>query len=136
MSTSATPKTIASLADCEPDRANANKHTPRGTALMETSIREYGYGDSMTVDKHGRIISGNQRAETLADLQMTDAIVVQSDGTKPIIHQRVDLDLATDIRAKGLAALEIVPTFCQVIIDRWEAFTGSRAVKVGDAVQA
>ena len=96
-------KPVRSLRDCEPDRHNANRHTPRGTALMETSIREYGYGDSITVDKRGRIISGNQRAETLADLGMMDAIVVQSDGTKPIIHQRTDLDLKTDRRAKGLA---------------------------------
>jgi len=64
-------KTIRSLKDLEPDAHNANKHTVRGTALMEHSIREYGYGDSMTVDRAGRIISGNQRAETLADLGMT-----------------------------------------------------------------
>jgi DNA methylase len=96
-------KTIRSLKDLEPDAHNANKHTPRGTALMENSIRECGYGDSMTVDRAGRIISGNQRAETLADLGMTDAIVVQTDGTKPIIHQRIDLDLETDPRATALA---------------------------------
>jgi DNA modification methylase len=31
-------------------------------------------------------------------------------------------------------AIEIEPVYCQVAIDRWEAFTGQRAVKVGGAV--
>jgi DNA modification methylase len=33
-------------------------------------------------------------------------------------------------------ALEITPTYCQMAIDRWEVFTGSKAVKVGEAVCA
>jgi DNA modification methylase len=31
---------------------------------------------------------------------------------------------------------ELAPVFCQVIIDRWEAFTGQKAQKVGEAVGA
>lgn len=96
-------KEIRSLDDITPDDRNANKHTLPGASLMEDSIREDGFGDSITVDKNGKIISGNQRGETVADLQMTDVIVVQSDGTKPIIHQRTDLDLEVDERAKRLA---------------------------------
>ena len=30
-------------------------------------------------------------------------------------------------------ALELEPSYVQVAIDRWEAFTGQQAVKVGDA---
>lgn len=30
-------------------------------------------------------------------------------------------------------AIEYAPVYCQIAIDRWEAFTGGRAVKVGDA---
>lgn len=100
------PKAITSVDDLTPDLRNANKHSPRGMGMMETSIRECGFGDSMTVDREGRVISGNARAETLADMKMLDAIVVQSDGTRPIVHQRIDLDLATDDRAKRLALLQ------------------------------
>jgi hypothetical protein len=28
------------------------------------------------------------------------------------------------------------PQYCQVTIDRWESFTGQKAVKVGEAVRA
>ena len=33
-------------------------------------------------------------------------------------------------------ALELTPTYCQMAIDRWEAFTGHRAVKCGEALHA
>ncbi len=93
---------IRSLDDLIPDPENANQHTERGSQLMENSLRECGFGDSLTVDKDGVVISGNQRLETLADLQMTNPIVVQSDGTRPIVHQRTDLAIG-DVRAKKLA---------------------------------
>lgn len=32
-------------------------------------------------------------------------------------------------------AIEIFPKYCQIAIDRWEAFTGQRAVKVGEAIR-
>ncbi|MGI8922746.1 MAG: hypothetical protein ACR2HJ_01685 [Fimbriimonadales bacterium] len=100
------PKAIKSVSDLTPDMANANRHTERGMGMMEKSITECGYGDSVTVDKNGAVISGNGRVETLAAVGMMDAIVVQSDGTRPIIHQRTDLDLEKDVKAKRLALLQ------------------------------
>lgn len=35
---------------------------------------------------------------------------------------------------RACRAMELSPSYCQVIIDRWEAYTGARAVKVGEAV--
>ena len=96
-------KTLKTIDDLLMDDKNANKHTQRGVGMTQASIQQYGYGDSLTVDKNGKIISGNSRAEILADVKMLDAIVVQSDGTRPIIHQRTDLDLDTDKRARLLS---------------------------------
>ncbi len=93
---------IKRLADLTPDAENLNQHTPRGAKLMEASLQECGFGDSLTVDKDGAVISGNQRLETLASLRMDNPIVVQSDGTRPIVHQRTDLAIG-DVRAKQLA---------------------------------
>lgn len=100
--TTAGVKPITHLRDLTPDAQNANLHTPRGASMMETSLRECGFGDSLTVDRHGVVISGNQRLETVADIGLDDPIVVRSDGTRPIVHQRIDLE-ADDPRAKKLA---------------------------------
>ena len=37
---------------------------------------------------------------------------------------------------RACRALEIEPQYCQVILDRWEQFTGQRAAKVGEAIRA
>jgi hypothetical protein len=44
--------------------------------------------------------------------------------------------IAAEQTDRRCAALEIEPKYCQVAIDRWEAFTGQKAVKVGEAVSA
>ena len=95
-------KPITKLKDLRPDPNNLNLHSERGAGMMERSISDCGFGDSMTVDRDGVVISGNQRLETLADIQMDNPIVVQSDGTRPIVHQRIDLS-ATDPRGVALA---------------------------------
>jgi hypothetical protein len=95
-------KAIRRIEDLRPDPKNANRHTERGGAMMETSIERFGFGDSLTVDKDGVVISGNQRLETLATAGLGDPIIVQSDGSRPIVHQRIDLS-ANDPRARALA---------------------------------
>jgi hypothetical protein len=93
---------IRSLRDLRLDDKNANRHTQRGSGLMANSIRDCGFGDSLTVDKDGVVISGNQRLETLAEIQMDNPIVVQTDGTRPVVHQRTDLTVDSK-RARELA---------------------------------
>jgi DNA modification methylase len=46
--------------------------------------------------------------------------------------------IAAEQTARRCFAIELDPSYCQVIIDRWEAFVGNgaKAVKVGDAVHA
>jgi DNA modification methylase len=41
--------------------------------------------------------------------------------------------IAAEQLRRRCVGVELQPSYCQVIIDRWEAFTGQRAVKVGDA---
>lgn len=101
-------KKIAKLKDFTPDDLNSNKHTELGGSLMETSIQECGIGDSMTADKNGLMISGNQRLETMMSLGLDklDPIIIESDGTRPVIHVRTDLDLKTDKRARLLSVFQ------------------------------
>lgn len=98
------PMSKRTLKDFKLDPANANQHSARGGGLMETSIEECGFGDSMVASSDGVILSGNQRAETCFGKDMTDAIIIESDGTRPVIHVRTDLK-AEDVKAKRLAIL-------------------------------
>lgn len=91
------------LADLTPDTKNANRGTERGGQMVEQSLRTYGAGRSILIDKHGRIIAGNKTAEHAGSIGLEDVLVVQTDGTKLVAVQRTDLDLETDKAAKELA---------------------------------
>ncbi len=86
-----------------PDQHNANKGTERGRYMLEESLRKYGAGRSILVDKHGRVIAGNKTLELAGSIGLDDVIMVPTDGTKIVAVQRTDLDLDTDPRARELA---------------------------------
>ena len=86
-------KDIKTLADLTPDGENFNKHTEFGSKLLEDSLRKFGAGRSVLVDKDGNIIAGNSTTETAAAIGMEDVIVVPTDGKKLVVVQRTDLSL-------------------------------------------
>ena len=51
----------------------------------------------------------------------------------PFLGSGTTLIAAEQLSRQGFG-LEIEPLYCQVIIDRWEAFTGQKAEKVGEVV--
>ena len=90
------------LSELTPDNVNANKGTQRGLGQLEKSLQSYGAGRSITVDKHGRIISGNKTTLAAASVGIEDAILVESDGNAVIVHKRTDIDIDSPI-GRGLA---------------------------------
>ena len=95
-------KRIRRAEDLTPDARNANRGTPRRRELLGDSLRQYGAGRSIVVDRAGRILTGNK---TLAQARALDLPVetVQTEGERLVVVQRVDLDLDTDVRARQLA---------------------------------
>ena len=93
---------MSKLSDLTPDKNNANKGTVRGRAALEASIRKYGAGRSILLDKHGRIVAGNKTAEVAADIGLDDVLIVQTDGTQLVAVQRTDLDIDSP-EGRGLA---------------------------------
>lgn len=86
-----------------PQRANANRHTQRGMQALETSIATDGWIGAITVAADGETFDGSARVEKTAENGMLDdAIVLDIDGTKPVILRRVDIPSATDPRAVRL----------------------------------
>jgi len=88
-------------------RQNANRHTERGLELLDRSIERDGWIGAITVAADGETFDGSARIEVGKDFD--NAIIVESDGTKPIIHRRIDIPNADDPRAVrlGVAANRI-----------------------------
>lgn len=91
------------ITDLQPDPRNANRGTERGRQALEHSLRTYGAGRSILVDKHGKVIAGNKTLQTAVDIGLEDIEVIQTDGTKVVAVQRMDLDLMRDKAARELA---------------------------------
>lgn len=77
------------------DNRNLNKGTEKGKELIGKSLRQFGAGRSVLIDKNNRIIAGNKTHENAVELGMDDVIVVETDGSKLVAVKRTDIDLDT-----------------------------------------
>ena len=93
----------AKLSDLIPDEENANEGTERGLAMLDKSLRDYRAGRGILLDKKGRVIAGNKTRERAMDVGIEEVLIVQTDGSKLVATQRMDLDLETDPEARALA---------------------------------
>lgn len=93
------------IKDFRPASKNANKHTARGMGALQTSIQQDGWIGAMTTAADGEMIAGSARIETVAQVFGTDTepIVIESDGTRPVVVVRKDIPTAHDQRAQRLA---------------------------------
>lgn len=86
-------KALKTIDDLTPDADNFNRHTEFGRKLLEDSMRKFGAGRSVLVDKDGNIIAGNGVVETAASIGMDKIKVVETDGTELVVVKRKDLTL-------------------------------------------
>lgn len=78
-----------------PDDMNFNEGTEFGQHLIEDSLRKFGAGRSILLDKNNRIIAGNKTIENAVNVGLEDVIIVESDGKKIVAVKRTDIDLDT-----------------------------------------
>ena len=83
------------LASLIPDNKNNNKHTAYGMDLLEKSVNKVGIIESITVSNDDKIISGNARHEIIGKNFTKEALVIETDGTQPIIIKRTDIESDT-----------------------------------------
>jgi len=81
-----------------PDNKNFNKGTEFGQHLIEESLRKFGAGRSILLDKNNRIIAGNKTIENAAIVGLDNVIIVETDGNQIVAVKRKDIDLDS---AKG-----------------------------------
>jgi site-specific DNA-methyltransferase (adenine-specific) len=75
------------------DEKNANRGTNRGREFIEGSLRKYGLGRSILLDKDGNVIAGNKTLEAFRAAGGKEIIVVGSKGDALIAVQREDLTI-------------------------------------------
>ncbi|HEY9542971.1 MULTISPECIES: hypothetical protein [Bacteroidales] len=76
-----------------PDNKNFNKGTQFGDHLMDKSLREFGLGRSILIDKNDRIIAGNKTFEKAGEIGFENLVVVETDGNTLVAVKRKDIDL-------------------------------------------
>lgn len=76
-----------------PDNRNFNKGTEYGQHLIEKSLREFGAGRSILIDKNNRVIGGNKTLENAATIGLEDVLIVETTGKQIVAVKRTDIDL-------------------------------------------
>lgn len=82
-----------SIGSLVPDDKNFNKGTEFGDHLMDESLRKFGLGRSILIDKNNRIIAGNKTAGKAGELGFENVVVVETDGNTLVAVKRNDIDL-------------------------------------------
>ena len=83
------------IEDLIPDDLNFNKGTQFGQSMIEKSLRTFGAGRSILLDKNNKIIAGNKTTEGFASAGMEDVIIVETTGNELVAVKRNDIDLDT-----------------------------------------
>ena len=123
-----------------PDNKNFNKGTEYGDRLMDESLRRFGLGRSILIDKNNRIIAGNKTAEKAADIGFTDVVVVEVDGNQLVAVKRKDIDidsakgreLALADNATGKANLAWDEELISAMAEKWDFEPGDWGVEIPD----
>ena len=74
------------------DPHNANRGTTRGLEALEQSLRDFGAGRSIVLDRHGKVVAGNKTAARARQLGLK-LRVVRTTRDYLVAVQRDDLDL-------------------------------------------
>lgn len=111
---------MTKLKSFKPQSNNANKHTPRGLGMLDKSIAENGWIGAITTANDGETFDGSARLEASYERfgENVEPIIIDADGTRPIIVRRTDIPNADDPKAKKLAIA--ANRIAQVDLD-WDA---------------
>lgn len=82
---------------------NANRGTERGRSSIDASLRAYGAGRGVLLDKNDKLMAGNKTTEAAEAAGVEEVIIVETDGRTLVATQRVDLDVDKDEDARALA---------------------------------
>lgn len=76
------------------DDKNFNKGTAKGRKLMNKSLRQFGAGRSILIDKNNRIIAGNKTQESAKEAGIKKVVIIDAEADE-LVAVRRDVDLDT-----------------------------------------
>jgi DNA modification methylase len=119
---------VFSRTDIKPSRAVKTASFHRGTF---SNVYQSAVGrNSHTEGQHGATFPVEFAAHYITNLSGEKSAIYEpftGSGTSMIVAEQ---------HGRSCYGMEIEPKYVQIAIDRWEAFTGQKAVKVGEAVSA
>jgi hypothetical protein len=83
---------LVSLSQLRPDPRNARRRTERSSALIESSLSEFGAARSIVIDEAGTVLAGNGTLEAAASIGIEQVLIVPADGNTLVAVQRSDLN--------------------------------------------
>ena len=93
---------MSNISELRFDDKNFNDHTEYGMSLLEKSLRDFGAGRSILIDKNNNIIAGNGIIEAAGNIGLEDMKIVETTGDKIIAVKRTDIELDSR-EGRGLA---------------------------------
>lgn len=88
--------------DIRPLQKNPNRHTQRGLRELERSVQEDGWVAPVTVAADGESLDGAARLEVAADVMPVEPLVIEHDGTRPVVMVRTDIPDSNDPKARRI----------------------------------
>lgn len=86
-------KKTVNVDDITLDNKNFNAGSDKGKIMLEKSIRKFGAGRSILVDKNLRAISGNKTLEGFKASGGQKVMIVEADRDTLVAVKRIDIDL-------------------------------------------
>lgn len=84
---------MSKIHDLKFDSKNFNKHTEFGMGLLEKSLKQFGAGRSILIDKDNNIIAGNGIVEAAGQAGLENVKIVETTGDEIVAVKRTDVSL-------------------------------------------
>lgn len=107
--------------DLIPYARNSRTHSDAQVGQIAASIREFGWTNPILIDGESGIIAGHGRVMAARKLGMDEVPCIE-------------LSHLSEAQKNGRVArlMELDPKYCDVIVKRWQQYTGKEAVLNGD----
>lgn len=95
--------------------------------MVVDALHKVGAARSIVIDENNVILAGNGVTEAAGEAGPEGIVADWFLGSGSTV-------IAAEQEQRICRGVELDPVYCQVIIDRWEQFTGQKAEKVGELV--